>query len=66
MQNKERGFIAKILIVVVAIIFIKYYFRIDIIGWFQSGAGRSVWEPVWNLFVKIYMWLDVLVRGWVS
>ncbi|OHA92958.1 MAG: hypothetical protein A3H52_02785 [Candidatus Zambryskibacteria bacterium RIFCSPLOWO2_02_FULL_39_26] len=65
-MKNNKGFVWKIIIIIAALIALKYYFQFDFIEWLKSPAVRAFWEPIWNLFVRLYQWLDVLVRGWVT
>ncbi len=65
-MKNNQGFIIKIVIIIIAIIALKYYFQFDVIEWLKSPAVRAFWEPVWGFAITFYNWLDALVRGWVT
>ena len=41
-KNKERGFIRDILLTVVALVAIKYFFDIDIIGYVEGPVEKAL------------------------
>ena len=66
MNKNNQGFVLKIVLIIVAIIALKYYFQFDVIEWLKSPEIRAIWEPLWLFVVRFYNWLDALVRGWVT
>jgi hypothetical protein len=65
-QNREDGFIAKIVRIIVALIALKYYFHFDFIEWLKSPSGQNIVGPTWSVIKSFYDWLDNLVKGWVG
>lgn len=65
-MKNEEGFIAKIVLIVVALITIKYYFHFDIIEWIKSDAGQKIFGPIIHYTKAFYNFLDNLVRSWVT
>ncbi len=57
MKSKEDGFIARIVLIVVALIAIKYYFDFDIIEWIKSPEGQKIIEPIWSYIKTTYDWV---------
>ncbi len=65
-MRTNQGFITKILLIVIALIALKYYLDFDLIGWIKSPSGQKVVGPIWSVIKNFYNWLDILVRGWVG
>ncbi len=63
---KNQGFVTRIVLVIVAIIAIKYYYHFDTIEFIKSDKVQAVIQPIIHNVVTFYNWLDNLVKGWVS
>ncbi len=64
-RNNE-GFISKIVLIIIALILIKYYFHFDIIEWIKSDSGQKIFGPIIHYIKAFYNYIDNLVKGWVS
>lgn len=62
-MKKDEGFIVRIILVIVAIVALKYAFDIDVIEWFKSEQGQKIVQPLWNFIKNIYEWIDNLFRS---
>ena len=62
----NKGFIAKIVLIIVAIIALKYYFHFDVLEWIKSTEGKKIVEPAITTVKNFYSFLDNLVKGWVK
>ncbi|HEY4509341.1 MAG TPA: hypothetical protein VJC13_03665 [Candidatus Paceibacterota bacterium] len=62
-NNNQRGFIIKIILLIVAIIALKYFFHFDIIEWIKSPKVQETIKPFVTILKNIYDWLDNFVRG---
>ncbi len=63
----NEGFVVKIVIIVVALVFVKYYFEIDIVEWYNSPAGQKYVGWIWNMIKDFYGFVDNYVRTkWFS
>lgn len=65
-MKTNQGFVAKIVLIVIALITIKYYFHFDIIEWIKSDSGQNIFGPVIHYTKAFYYFLDNLVKGWVN
>lgn len=65
-MKSNQGFIVKIVIIIIAIIALKYYFHWDLISWINSPNAHKYYDPIWAGVKTFYSWLDNLVRGWVG
>ena len=65
MKNQD-GFIARIVLIVVALIAIKYYFHFDIVEWIKSDQGQKIVSPIVSFSKNLYTYMDNLVGGWVG
>lgn len=68
MKNNKtnEGFVVKILLIIVAIVILKYYFDFDILEYLKSPQAQKVIVPVWGAIKSVYFWVDEIVRGWVK
>lgn len=62
----DGGFVARILLVIVALIALKYYFHFDTIEWIKSDQGQKIVGPAWTIIKNTYAVVDDFVRGLVS
>jgi hypothetical protein len=60
-QN-NRGFIGRVILLIIAVIALKYFLNFDIIDWFKSPEGQKLVQPVVTFIVNIYNWLDGFVK----
>ena len=65
MTNKS-GFITKILLIVIALILLKYIFHFDFVEFLKSTQVQKVIGPVTSFLKDIYNWLDGFVRSIVQ
>ncbi len=60
--SKNQGFIMRIVIIVIALIFVKYYFDIDIVAWYNSPSGQKYVGWIWTMIKDFYNWVDNYAR----
>lgn len=65
-MKSNQGFVAKIVLIVIALIAIKYYFHFDIIEWIKSDSGHKIFGPIIHYTKVFYNFLDNLVKGWIA
>lgn len=65
-MKRNQGFVAKIVLIVISLIAIKYYFHFDIIEWIKSDSGQKVFGPIIHYTKLFYNFLDNLVSSWVG
>ena len=65
-MKNDDGFIAKIVLIIIGLIAVKYYFHFDIIEWIKSDQGQKIFAPIVNYTKTFYNVLDNLVKGWVE
>lgn len=66
-MKKQDGYIIQIVVIVIALVFIKYYFEFDIVEWYNSPTGQKYVGTIWNLIKDFYTWVDNYVRTkWFS
>ncbi len=46
-ENYERGFIGEIVLVVVALVALKYFFHVDVIGYLSDFSGPISKTFIW-------------------
>ncbi len=59
---KEKGFVMKIVLIVVALVALKFYFDFDVIEWIKSPIGQKIVGPIWDFFKAGYE----IIKGWLS
>lgn len=62
----ERGFIMRIILVIIALIALKYYFHFDVLEWINSQEGQKIIGPLITFTKNTYAYIDGVVKGWVS
>lgn len=62
----ERGFIGRIVLLIIAVIALKYFLNFDIIEWFKSPKAQEIIQPTINFIKTVYDWLDGLVKSVVA
>lgn len=65
-MKKDQGFIMKIVLLIVAVIALKYFLHFDLIEWIKSEKVQEAVQPVVSFIKSIYYWLDNFVRGIVG
>lgn len=67
MKRKElqKGIIGKIVIIVVALILLKIFFKINIVEYIQKPEVQAMLHTIWDYIVKaaLFCWSGV-VYGW--
>lgn len=58
----ERGFIGRIILLIIAIIALKYFLDFDLIAYLKSPEFQNKIQPIIDFLTKIYNWLDTVVR----
>jgi len=57
-STKQGGFIGVIIVIIIALIIIKYYFHIDPLSFFSSPAWNDVVNSAKSLFTASYNWFS--------
>lgn len=53
-KEKEGGFIYKILLIVVALVLLKYFLNFDIIEFLSRPEVKNFFAEIWNFIKTIY------------
>lgn len=61
-KRGDGGYIKQVILIVVALVAVKYIFHIDIVAWYNSPEGQKYAGTVWNLIKDFYFWVDSLFR----
>ena len=65
-MKNNRGFIGRIVLLIVAVIALKYFLKFDLIEWLKSSKAQEIIQPTITFLKTFYDWLDGIVRGIVS
>jgi len=65
-RNMNGGFIGKVVLLIIAIIALKYFFGFDILEWLKSPEAHKIYDPAVSLIKDTYTWLDNFVRSIVN
>ena len=57
-RNKTGGFITKIVLIIIALIALKYYFHFDVLEWLKSQEGQKIIGPLITFTKNFYNYLD--------
>jgi hypothetical protein len=58
-NTKQKGFLKAIVLIIIALILLKYFLHFDVIEYFKSSQFQSNIITVKSWFVSFYNWLDV-------
>lgn len=61
-KSSQKGFIKTMIIIVIALIFVKFYFHIDPITFFTSSQFLEVIKTFKLFFISFYNWLDGIIK----
>lgn len=64
--NKNSGYITRIVLIIIALVFIKYYFDFDVVEWFKTPKIQKYVDLVWQATKNTYNWFDKIFSGWFS
>ncbi|KND49386.1 MAG: hypothetical protein AB198_02825 [Parcubacteria bacterium C7867-003] len=62
-SKRNEGFVVKIVVIVIALVFVKYYFDIDIVEWYNSPSGQKYVGWIWTMIKDFYNFVDTYVRN---
>jgi hypothetical protein len=65
-RNTQDGFIVRILLIIVALVAIKYYYHFDVLAYLKTPEAQKVIGPVWNAIKAVYFWVDGLFKNHLS
>ena len=63
---KNRGFIVKIVLIIIAIVLLKYVFDVDVLAWLKTPTAHKIIDPLWNFIKVLYNWIDSLVERLIA
>jgi hypothetical protein len=63
--KKDRGFISIVLIVVGALVLLKYVYKIDVVGFLTTGRFKELLDQFYSLGAKGWSkYKDVIISVW--
>jgi hypothetical protein len=65
-MNNNKGFIMRIVLLIGAIIALKYFFHFDLFEWFKSPKAQEIIQPTITFLKSVYALLNDFVRSIVS
>lgn len=65
-MKRDEGFIKQVILIIIALIAIKYYFHFDMLEWAKSPEGQSFMAPLLSVIKILYLWCDMAVRSIVN
>ncbi len=64
-QNKNRGFITRVVVIVLALVLLKYIYDFDLIDKLTSGKFRVVLDTAYEWCEKLWTkYKDIIVVTW--
>lgn len=66
LTNKRGGFIGKIILLIIAVIALKYLLHFDLVEWFKSDQAQAIIQPAYSFFKIFYGWLDNIVKTFIT
>ncbi len=65
MKNKKSGFVTMILVIIVALVLLKYLYEVDIVGFLTEGRFKGLLDQFYSLGSKGWeKYSDVLIKLW--
>jgi len=62
-MKTNEGLIMRVVLIIIAIVALKYFLHFDLIAWINSEAGQKVIQPIWNLIKSFYFWVENFFRS---
>jgi hypothetical protein len=62
----NRGFIGRLILLIIAIIALKYFINFDILEYLKSPEFGKLIQPIMDFLIKIYHYIDDFVRNIVG
>jgi len=56
-SNRQRGIVSEIILILVALIALKFFFNFDIVAYLKGPTPQKVIQESFNYLKEIYMWL---------
>lgn len=64
-SNKNRGFVTMILIILVALVLLKYIYDIDVVGFLTQGKFKDLLDQFYGLGAKGWdKYSEILIKVW--
>jgi hypothetical protein len=57
-MKTDQGLILRVILIIVAIVALKYFLHFDLISWIKSPAGEKILIPIWTVVKNIYFWVE--------
>ena len=65
LKNKKSGFIKIIIVIIAALVALKYLYDLDVIGFLTQGKFKELWDKFYELSLKGWeKYKDIVVRVW--
>jgi hypothetical protein len=65
MKNK-KGFIKTVIIIVVALVLLKYIYNIDVVGFLTQGRFKELLDQFYGLGVKGWNYFIELIKNFIA
>ena len=76
-KNKKSGFITMILIVIIALVLLKYVYEVDVVGFLTQGRfkelldqfyklGSEGWQKYSDLIIKVWNYFIEFIKNIVA
>ncbi|MFA5888819.1 MAG: hypothetical protein WCW47_00465 [Candidatus Paceibacterota bacterium] len=61
--TNNKGFIGRIILLIIAVIALKYFLHFDLLEWLRSPKAQEIIQPAITFFKILYNWLDDVIRN---
>lgn len=65
-MKNNKGFIGRIILLIIAVIALKYFLHFDIIEWLKSPQAQEIIQPTITFVKTVYTWLDGVVKNLIT
>lgn len=62
-SNNQKGFVTTIVLIIVALVALKYAFHFDLVEYLKSPEPQSIISKIINWIKLIYNWIDKIIAG---
>ena len=63
---REKGFVTTVILIVVALIAVKYALHFDLVEYLKSPGPQKIIMNTWNWIKSLYASVDHFVSGFIS
>lgn len=59
----NKGFIGRIVLLIIAIVALKYFLDFDLIEWIKTPQAQGIIQPTITFLKTVYFWVDDFIKN---